>query len=252
MLGIFITARMGSCRLQNKHFSLFFEKKALEILIERVVTEFKEEIYNRSVLLVIVSGDKSLNSELEVFTSKYPLELFYGADRNIPLRHSQACKALSCSTVLAIDGDDILCCPKAMRLTYKRLLEGKELVKTVGLPLGMNSWGYSVEVLNRFEDYFSCKEIFETGWGIVFKNILEFNIYFETKFSQSIRATLDYKEDVLFFKSVFSRIPNWASISTFDLCEKIIDLGLEEINIEKNNIYWQNFISERIKEGIEV
>ena len=43
-IGLYVTARMGSKRLKNKHFKKINSKYAVDVLIERLIEEFKQEI----------------------------------------------------------------------------------------------------------------------------------------------------------------------------------------------------------------
>jgi len=50
------------------------------------------------------------------------------------------------------------------------LTEGASVAKTTGLPLGMNSWGYSTAALAQALPG-ANQALLETGWGRVFEGI---------------------------------------------------------------------------------
>ena len=168
------------------------------------------------------------------------VEIFYGSDENIPLRHLECAEKYDIDHIISIDGDDILCSTEAARLVAKSLLAGARIVQTLGLPIGMNVTGYSCEFLRKSLVGKMDKKL-ETGWGKIFdKNQMSsIQMSVHSRF-QKIRMTLDYKEDADFFKEV---ILSTDIINTNDhlLLSKIIANKWNEINFHLTDEYWANF-----------
>src|SRR5688572_18420805 len=159
---IFVTARLGSSRLPRKHLLPAGERVMVEVLIDRI-----RHAFGRDLLLVIATSDEQENREFERFAAK-GVTVFYGSLNNIPLRHLEAARALDVAHIVSVDGDDVLCSPAAMTAIRDALASGSRYATTVGLPLGMNSFGYSTEFLEEAMRGWADK-ILETGWGRVFE-----------------------------------------------------------------------------------
>ena len=248
MIGLIITARMGSTRLRNKHFVKIGDNIALSILLETILQEFSTEIERQEACVIIATGTKEINDSFEYFVKKNEIHLFYGDAENIPFRHSQVVKEFSLTGVVAIDGDDLLCSFQAMRWVYAQISSGCCLAKTEGLPIGMNCWGYSSDALSRAAPKFVEISKLETGWGSIFDQEDPVSYKFPSVNAERIRVTLDYKEDLSFFEEVLAQFPDWRSFDVNELCEAIIEKSINQINIDLNQKYWANFRVAQSKE----
>lgn len=246
MVGILFTARLGSNRLPKKHLITANGKSFIEWLILRFQHEFRSEIENNLIKLVIATSEEPENVEFAETLAAYDVAVFYGAVSNIPKRHLACADFFHFDRIISIDGDDILCSTLAARTIYQEFANNNQsnIIETIGLPLGMNASGYQVSYLRACLNNYKQEKI-ETGWGRIFinpkKKIIpcgKHSIY------DKLRLTLDYKDDMLFFSNVI----------TF-LKDKIIDIGDEQLIdlIKKNNfdkinnhlfdVYWDNFNS---------
>jgi spore coat polysaccharide biosynthesis protein SpsF (cytidylyltransferase family) len=239
--GIFITARLGSTRLERKHLLPVNGRPLLYYLIRRITSEFKEEIRDDSVHLIIASSDEPENRAFEDF-SKLGASVFYGSMNNIPMRHSQAAEFHHLDAVVSIDGDDILCSPKGMRKVYEALGNHAQYVKTVHLPFGMNSSGYSYlflssSIKNRSHD------VLETGWGRIFddKELIEIAIPLSVR-NESLRFTLDYQEDYQFFKALIEKTgERIIDMSDEEIVDVVMSDKMYRLNETISRQYWDNF-----------
>jgi spore coat polysaccharide biosynthesis protein SpsF (cytidylyltransferase family) len=242
MIGVFITARLGSSRLSQKHLIDVKGKLMIEWLVDRYSFAFKELIDKNELKIFITTSVKIENKKFEFIFENSNVEIFYGADSNIPLRHLECAKANSIDYILSVDGDDILCSIEASKIILKKLLEIGNLVKTIGLPLGMNVMGYSTLFLEKSLNNNSIEKL-ETGWGKIFDEKDTITIEIENNLNcENIRMTLDYEEDVLFFNNVINGIGNEINtISDKDLLENIIKNNWSMANENLIDTYWENF-----------
>ena len=244
MIGVFITARLGSTRLGEKHLIEINAKPLIRYLVERFFIAFKESIDKKQLKIFITTSVKPENKKFESIFDANEVEVYYGSDENIPLRHLECAIEHDIDHIVSIDGDDILCSTSSARKVFKAL-DNYDYVKTKGLPLGMNITGFTKEFLSKTKA--SNFKILETGWTKIFndKNIYLINQAFSSK-EKKIRMTLDYIEDFQFFQAVFlflgSRI---VSISDNELIEVIEKESFSDINSFLSELYWKNFKKEQ-------
>lgn len=242
-----ITARLGSTRLTRKHLLPVAGKPILQYLVDAICREFQQEIGTGDFLVVIATSVQPENRDL--LKVMRDCEVFFGSDSNIPLRHIQAARHFGASAVISIDGDDILCSPRAMRAVYKALEEGAAYSGTTGLPLGMNAMGYTTAALDKSLAGLGDETILETGWGRVFEDIPKQMETFESLAHDKLRFTLDYSEDYDFFR-ILLEIPEVATGRADDsrVVQIVLDEGLDRITQPIVETYWQNFHANMAKE----
>ena len=251
-LGIFIPARMGSQRLPDKHLIKASGKMFIEWQLDRFYHEFEKEIRKGEARIFIVTSVAPENHAFEDRLGKnYPwLTVFYGSDGNIPLRQWQCAEANGIETIVSIDGDDVLCSTSAARKVAVALAEGSEMVKTIGLPLGMNSMGYSTALLGRCLREYAQKEKLETGWGKIFeisrtKDLMFGNHHLDSR----LRFTLDYEDDKKFFQKVIEHFGDQIiGLPDGELIDLVIDKKVYLINHSLNSAFWENFYRQRNEE----
>ncbi|HBE01838.1 MAG: hypothetical protein A2096_12010 [Spirochaetes bacterium GWF1_41_5] len=237
-IGIFITARLGSTRLAQKHLREVLGKPIMSYLLIRIKNEFKKETDNAQAVVSIVTGNRENNEKL--LTSFPGMNVFFGDDDNIPKRHLEAARHYQVDAIVSVDGDDILCSPEAMRSVYELLQKQAPLVKTEGLPLGLNAWGYTTAFLEQSlaqADY----KVLETGWGRIFDNSKMISIKKNHDTGELLRFTLDYEEDFLFFRKIISSENFTIDINDRDLIELV---NKKQIFLENERIakeYYINF-----------
>jgi len=248
--GIFITARLGSTRLKKKHLLEVNSRPILYFLIQRIENEFQSELADGKAEIIIVTSDEEENREFERFI-RNKIGVFYGSVHNIPLRHLQAAKKYFSDLIIAIDGDDILCSTKGMRAVYEALLRGVPYAKTVNLPFGMNSNGYSMSFLESSLAG-HMEDTLETGWGRIFdqNQLVDVPIPF-TISDDLLRFTLDYAEDYQFFKAVINAFGE-AIVTAQDeeIVRLVVEKKLYRITEPVAKKYWENFNRTKEKEII--
>lgn len=248
MIGVFITARLGSTRLSEKHLIEVNSKPLIKHLVERFSVAFKEIIEKNELKIFITTSIKSENKKFEEIFDKNEVEVFYGSDENIPFRHLECAREYNIDYIVSIDGDDILCSTEASRLVIDRLLHGSKMVYTTGLPLGMNATGYSKVFLENSLKGIESNKL-ETGWGKIF-NKDEIDII-PLQFADNIakiRMTLDYEPDADFFKKVISSI-DVLKVSDRVLIDSIIKNKWDQLNNHLDDIYWSNFNKQKQEEN---
>jgi glutamate-1-semialdehyde 2,1-aminomutase len=251
MTGILIIARLGSTRLPGKHLIRVGGRPYISWLAERMQTVFGEEMAAGDVQLVICTSMEDQNLAFRELFGESRIQVFFGDRENIPRRLSECAGHFGMDSIVSIDGDDILCSGRAARLTYEALREGKsEFVKTSGLPLGMNSMGFTVHALREALGK-SDGATLETGWGRIFAETRQEELVLGSwSESPHLRFTLDYPRDNLFFERILT---DWGDrvfgISDPELIAYVEGNRVFEINADLNGEYWQNFNLQLQKEN---
>jgi spore coat polysaccharide biosynthesis protein SpsF (cytidylyltransferase family) len=206
-IGIVINARCDSKRLPRKHLLHIHGQAALKYLLKRLP---KGNVW-------IATGRRNENKELEEFR----IPVFYGDPDNIPRRHYQLAAHHLLDAIVSIDGDDLLTSREAIDLVINKLKSGDELVRTQGLPEGMNVlWGYRIGTLKKAIDQ-NIKRVNDTGWGWIFDGMQISYHNFNNKY-KALRMTLDTPEDLEFFRYIFKYCPSETQQNDRTLCQWII------------------------------
>jgi len=241
MIGILVTARLGSVRLARKHLLLADGRPLLEYLLLRMRHEFQNDIGDGRAQLVIATADEPENREFERF-APLGVSVFYGSPQNIPLRHLQAARRLGLAAIVSLDGDDILCSTRAARCVFQRLQENVAYVKTSKLPLGMNVLGYRAAFLESALAAYERETIVETGWPRIFDSSGCVICEFPSTCDPGLRLTLDYPQDFDFFTAVIHALgENVVSATDEDIIHTVTQNGLSSLNASVAEEYQSNF-----------
>lgn len=270
-VGIFVTARLGSSRLPGKHLASINGRPGLHYLTERIRQTFCDELNDGCVTLVITT---STAAENRAFCDVVPdAQVFFGDSEHIPRRHLQAAWTYGLDAIVSVDGDDILCSPRAMRVVYDMLVDRAKRVSTSGLPLGMNAWGYSTEMLAKALDG-NVERRCDTGWGRVFddreeEGVVEVDVSVPSALMQQpgdrsgaprslekepeLRLTLDYEEDLAFFRALIGRLGADVYTATdAEIIRTIRSDKLHTINAAVVEAYWTSFHAEKAEQAASV
>lgn len=240
-IGILLTARLGSSRLRRKHLLEVNGSPLMSFLLDRINAEFAAEIAANEALVVIATSDEPENRDFERFGGP-AVEVFFGSLHNIPLRHLQAAERLGLDAIVAVDGDDILCSVRAMRMVYQMLTEGAPYVRTSGLPFGMNCTGYTTQFLGTSLAG-HLESTLETGWGKIFDATVATDIEIhDVPSDDRLRFTLDYEEDYRFFSAVITALKECiVRADDAKIISTVYDQGLYPLNEAIAQKYWTNF-----------
>ena len=244
-IGILINIKLGSTRLFNKHLLYINDKRAIDWLLIRLKKIIST--LNQNITIVIASSDLPNNKELYQVAKDNDVEVFFGSDSNIPLRHKQCSDYYGFTHIIPIDGDDIFISELAINSLINEINNNNYCIaKTHGLPLGLNIIYYKTQYLNKvIKDHIHDK--ITVGWHKIFNNIT--NIKIADYNNTELRFTLDYIEDLHFFKSIIDIINiDFTIISTYDVIKLVIDKKLYEYNSKLTPIYWENFNKEKNNE----
>lgn len=249
MTGILFIARLGSTRLSQKHLIKANGKTFIEWLLLRFAAQFEHEIRNGSVKLIVTTSDEPENRLFESVLADYHIDIFYGSKENIPLRQLECAEAYGLTEIISVDGDDILCSPFAGRAVLEKLKVEETIVKTSGLPIGLNVWGYQTAILSdALKQFSSASRKLETGWGRIFDGLPVFDIKYNEAIT-GLRFTLDYPADADFFSSIINHLgEKVVSIKDADLIQFVQKHSYQDLNKDMETQYFENFYNQKQSE----
>lgn len=252
-VGCLITVRLGSTRLPRKAVRKVNGREIISYLIRRT-KYFCDDVMD----IYICTTKEPENDELDLLANKLGITVFHGDTHNILKRHLECAEKHHLDFVINIDGDDILCNPRYLRI----IAEGAEnrdfdVIKTEGLPFGTNSMGYYTDVIKKTLAHVS-QNVLETGWGRVvtdtrFNSVKVLKALEDERLDEA-RMTLDYLEDFQFFEKIIEEcmayrmdIPQEEIIQYLKYHPEII-----AINSGLNDEYWRNLNVEYEKEKTSI
>lgn len=241
---IIVVARLESERLPQKHLKIVEGMPLINWLTHRIKTYFKKEIAD-GLKLIVASPATVLNEKFEdLYKDDKIVETFRGNEKNVPGRIMECSDKFCLNKVVIADGDNFLLSMEAIKAVLENLANGSLIVKTEGLPLGMNVMGWDAHylktLLNKHE-----YQLLETGWGRIFDadsvKKIKFNFDSLPQFDM-LRFTTDYPQDLQFMEKMFQTLGNNVlSASAKDIVEVAIKNKFYELNGFLSEIYFNNF-----------
>jgi glutamate-1-semialdehyde 2,1-aminomutase len=242
-IGIAVIIRLGSKRLRDKHLLHCGEHTMLEILTRRVK---RVRVNGCDLSVYLCSGLSGVNDPLKELSEQYGIGFFRGDDQHIPRRLFQFTSSCNLDAVVSVDGDDILVAIESIEASIKKLIQGSQYVTSSGWPFGMNVSAYHSDFLKSYEKNWPVEQL-ETGWGKAFSESSADVVLSDCDYSafSHHRYTLDYEEDVLFFRRLESEFgKNLFDTSTQEITARVEQLKLYEINRTVDEKYWENYSTE--------
>lgn len=239
---VLIPMRLGASRLPGKGLRPIGAYSSLGLLAGRL--RRGSRVGSRILLCTTTeSGDDPL---VEVALA-LGLEIHRGSTDDVLLRLTEGAQRLGVAWVAEVDGDDVLCDPAHVDLALARAqATGADYFAFNDLPFGVAANILSTRALTT-----ACarKTANDTSTGI-FATILESGAFRVVREAAGeafrhprARMTLDYPQDLDFFRAVVAHFPGREL--DFTLSELLALLAREpalvELNAGLNEAYWQHF-----------
>ncbi len=205
-IGLFITARLKSTRLQKKILLYLNGKSVIDRVIERA------KAVKGIDGVVLCTSTNPQDSELYQYALKNKIEFYAGSEDDVLERLHAAATYFGYDAFVSITADNPLfsiCTSNILVNLYKK--NKYDFINTIGLPLGCATYVIDVKALKivlKIKDQ-SDTEI----WGPFINrpdifNIAELHVE-NCKIPLTQRITLDYSEDLVLFKEIYSHFkPN--------------------------------------------
>jgi len=222
---IFLTTRYSSTRLPGKSLLKINSQTVTDILIGRL---------KKTGLPIIICCPDTIDDVLHMqpIAERNAVGFYAGEPTNIIKRHYDCAIENNVNTIINVDGDDILACPEVINAVNYELSSHQRanVVKTVGLPLGLNILGYRAKILKDI-DYNS-----DTNWGAQIKNTYTSMLRFD--YNTPYRLTLDYENDLSVIEDVLTNCKR--NILVGGICNYLRKhTHIAQLNIGRNKEYWE-------------
>jgi spore coat polysaccharide biosynthesis protein SpsF len=213
---IFVTARLRSSRLSEKMLIDIEGRPALWYCLDRMSKPVSPDV---RVVCTTTSADDARIAE---FAESQGWKVFRGDEEDVLRRYLGAATLYGIDFFVNVDGDDLFCSAEHVDLIIERYSQtSADYISCEGLPFGGAPIGVKVCAL---QDVCSRKGEADTqGWGKYFVQSGLYHVEMvyadEALRRPEYRMTLDYREDLEFFRTVVSEMdPNHAGL-----------LGLREV-----------------------
>lgn len=244
----FITVRLGSTRLPNKALIKIKEKPTIVHLINRIKIT---KNLNKIVLCTTTNPD---DKKLIKIARELNIDHFAGNEKDIIKRHFDTAIYHNVDFIINIDGDDLFCDPEyidQIATEAKKNYLSYDVIQTKGLPFGVNSIGYNRNILEKILVEKKADDT-ETGWGEYFKMNKNLRVkMINAKEEHTIinpRMTLDYPEDLEFFRTVFDNLYTESEYMSLDKILNFLKVNTNVLNINKKieEKYWINYKRKKV------
>lgn len=246
---IIITARLGSSRLPDKHIKEINGRFCIELMMERVKRSKRAD---KVILCTTILREDDVLCEL---ANRYDIECFRGSVEDKLERWNGAAQKYDVDFFVTADADDLFCEPELIDLAFGQYdRTGADFIEwdQDNLICGAFTYGIKAKALKKVCE---TKETEDTEMMWVFftpelfkveklKNVPDvFN-------RPEIRATLDYEEDLEFFRNMYSFFKH-NDFSLRDVVDVLDDFPEITQTNSSRHTDWKDRQEERIKEMTE-
>jgi spore coat polysaccharide biosynthesis protein SpsF len=233
MKAIFITVRSDSTRLPKKALIEINGKPTIQYVIDRAV---------RTGYPVVLCTTELENDDILCDIATKNWILFYrGSVEDKLERWRGAAEQWGVEFFVTFDGDDLLCDPELAELAFEQYEETKaDFIESRIVPCGAFTYGIKVSALNKVCEIKGTSDTemmmpYFTDTGLFQVEPL-WNVPKELQ-RPEIRITLDYEDDLRFFKAIFGNFK-----STVPLREVLSFLNENPELIKINQYLQQRFL----------
>jgi len=227
---IFITVRTGSTRLLDKALLKINERSTIELVIDRVKRSKKAQI------IVLCTTESKNDDILCEIANRNGIFFFRGSAEDKLMRWKGAAEKYDVDFFVTSDGDDLLCDPELIDLAFEQFeRSGADFIEGKNVPCGGFTYGIKVSALNKVCEikestdtemmwvYFTDTGLFKTETLKNIPKVLQ---------RPEIRMTLDYDDDLKFFKVIFDHFSDNSAFTLRDVV-KFLDENPDVIKINQ-------------------
>lgn len=201
MRAIFVTVRTGSKRLPHKAMRRILRRPCIELLIERM------KRVQSADMIVLCTTELQEDNRLCRIAQQSGIKYFRGSEDDKLVRWRDAAKHFDIDFFVTADGDDLLCDPALVETAFIQYNRTKpDLIESKTTPCGAFTYGIKTEALNKIcENKKSQKTEMIRDYFNGFK-VEQLTPIFPSLKRPEIRMTLDYPDDLEFFRIIFNNL----------------------------------------------
>jgi len=240
---IFITVRTSSSRLPTKALLPLYKDTPL---IQHIINRAK--ISKNADRVILCTTRDSADDVLCEIASKSGIDFYRGPTNDKLERWNQAANNFKVKYFATFDGDDPLCCPDLIDASLKQIQRDEvDFIESAKIATGAYTYTISSAALSKVCEIKESDET-EMMWTYfkdtgLFK-LAELEGVPDKLKNKPVRLTLDYPEDLDFFREIFQRMPMRHEVSL----ESVIDLLMADDNLRNINFSRQeDFLSNQAR-----
>jgi spore coat polysaccharide biosynthesis protein SpsF (cytidylyltransferase family) len=201
---VFVTVRSRSSRLPNKAFLPIKGKPTIWHVIERA-----KRVRNAD-LVVVCTTDQPDDDEICAIAKACGVEVFRGSESDKLARWQGATKEFGIKYFVTADGDDLFCEPELNALALDQFASGKaDFIQSGTVIPGAFTYGIRASALDKVCEIKATDEtemmwVYFTQTGLFVVEELAGDLARYAR--DNVRITLDYEEDLAFFRAVFDAL----------------------------------------------
>ncbi len=200
-VGAIIVARCASSRLPNKALAKINGRESIALVIDRI------KRCNQVDQIILATTKEKIDDSLVEIALRENIEYYRGPTKNVALRYAEAVDSFNLDHFVRITGDAILCDDSMIdKAIISHLLSSSDVTFMKDMPFGTHKEVVSASTI---------KTIIETASNpnnteyleYYLENDRNFNINYIAsgyKYNKKLRMTLDYKEDLEFFRKIYN------------------------------------------------
>lgn len=228
--GFLITARMKSTRLPLKLTTKLNGREVIRHMLDRL--KLSDALSN----IIICTSPNPQDKVLQDIANEEGVDCFLGNEEDVLLRLYEAAKKFQLDYVLNITAD----CPLVAYEYFPQIIgEYKntkaDLIRSFGLPHGLFSYGMDIGALRKICD---IKDSVKTEiWGGYFTDTNLFKVLdleIPERHRRDYRLTLDYPEDLEFFKRLYGYFGKDTYKKTVDEILRYLDSNPHVVQINRH------------------
>ena len=240
MLGIIIQARLGSTRLPGKVTLPFYNGKGiLELIIDNLSSNFK------NTPIIIATTNSQNDDEIFKLANDKNIKCFRGSENNVLDRFIQAAEYFGLTEIIRVCSDNPFLNISSLKFLINNFNNSEydyvSFKTSNNIPIIKTHYGLWAEgvKLNSIKKIITENKIYlehVTNYIYEHPNDFKIKLFQIEKENDSIRLTIDTKEDFLLNKEIFSEIVKIDNMDIKDFIKYI-----------SNNNIWLKKMREQIK-----
>ena len=245
-IGALIPIRLSSERLPRKALALASGRP----LVAHLISQVRATRHVDPEFIIVCTTMESVDDDLVSAVAEAGGQLFRGSRDDLVDRLASACEAFELDIALQVDGDDPLVDPAYMDRAIEALLSDPKADVAVvdGLPLGISSKAIRRRAFDTVRAAYRTRSN-DTGFGYFFTRTGLCNVTHViapiTDGHAEARLTLDYPEDLEFFRTVISALHRHGSpIHLHEILTLLREHPqLVKINGWRSKEYWERTVA---------